>query len=88
VQLAVELATLLEAQLSGLHIELADHGDRFQPGSNRPLSVVFMGLWVTKVDEDAVAHVFRDKPIELADSRCDCTMILGDNLAIVFRIES
>ena len=35
-----------------------------QSGSHRPLSVVFMGLRITEIDEHPVAHVFRHEPSE------------------------
>jgi hypothetical protein len=36
--------------------------NKIEPGANCPLSIMFMRLGVTEIGENAVAHVFCDKP--------------------------
>jgi hypothetical protein len=46
-----------------------------------------VGSRVAEVDQDAVAHVFGDKAVELADRFGDSAMIRSDDLAQILRIE-
>ena len=45
-------------------VERGDRIDDREAGAHRTLGVVLMGLWVTEIDEHAIAHVFGDKPGE------------------------
>jgi hypothetical protein len=47
-----------------------------------------MGLRIAKIDQHAVAHVFRDKPGEAGDGVGDTAVIGADNLAKILGIES
>ena len=47
------------------------HGDQLQPSSHRSLCVVLVGLRIPEVDEDPVAHVFRDEAAKALHGLCD-----------------
>jgi hypothetical protein len=49
--------------------------------------VVLVRVWVAKVGEHAITHVFREEPIEAAYRLGDTGMIATDDLAQVFGIE-
>jgi hypothetical protein len=40
-----------------------------------------MRLRIAKIDQDAVAHIFGDKPVEASDDVGDSAVISGDDLA-------
>ena len=52
-------------KLDGFDIEATHNVDEAQPGPDRPLGIVLMGSRVTEIDQDAVAHIFRNKAIEV-----------------------
>jgi hypothetical protein len=47
-----------------------------------------VGFRISEIDQNPVAHVFRDEAVEGADHFGGALMIGGDDLAQVFRIES
>jgi hypothetical protein len=74
-------------ELDGFDIEATDSVDRAQPRPDRPLGIVLMRSRVTEIDQNAVAHVFRDKAIELGNDPGDGAVIGGDDLAQILGIE-
>ena len=74
-------------ELDGSDIEATDRVDDTQPGPDRALGVVLVRRRVAEIDQDTVAHVLRDKPIELADNTGDSAMIDGDDLAQILGIQ-
>src|ERR1700738_3421097 len=72
---------------SGVRLQRRDCGDDIEPGHDRALSVVLVRLRIAEVDEDAVAHVLRDKPADAADRLGDMAMIGTDHLAKILGIE-
>ena len=47
-----------------------------------------MGARVAEIDQNAVAHVFRNKPVEVPDEISDGAMICSDDLAQILGIEA
>jgi hypothetical protein len=74
-------------ELDGFDVEATDRVDSAEPGPDRALGILLMGSRVAEIDQDAVAHVFRDKPVELGNHRGDSAVIGGDNLPQILGIE-
>ena len=74
-------------QFDGFDIEATDSVDDTQPGAHPPLGVVLMRPRVAEIDQNAVAHVLGDKPIEAPDDVGDGAMIRADHLAQILGIE-
>ncbi len=56
-----------EVDVQWLTDPLAQHRDAghdFETGAHRALCIVFMGLWIPKVDQKPVADVFGDVAVE------------------------
>jgi len=51
-------------KLDGCDIEPADSLDHSESGADRPRGIILVRPRVAKINEDAVAHVFGDKPVE------------------------
>jgi hypothetical protein len=66
---------------------LGDALDQGEPGTYRPLGLVLMGLRVAEIDENPIAHILPDKPGEAADRLGDTSVIRGDDLPEIFRID-
>ena len=62
--------------------------DQLKPSPYRPLGVVLMGLRITKIHEDAVAHISGDEPAELAHGLGDTFLIGRNDLAQVLRVHA
>jgi hypothetical protein len=62
--------------------------DQLQPGPDRPLSIVFVGLRIAKVHEYSIAHILRYEPAEALDSLGHALLIGGDDLAQVLRVHA
>src|SRR5215472_5282641 len=75
-------------QLDGFDIETANGVDQTESSPHRPLGVVLVGARIAEIDENAVAHVLRDKSIEAADDIGDSAVIGGDDLAVILGIEA
>jgi hypothetical protein len=58
-----------------------------QPGANRALGILFLRIWVTEIDEHAVAHELGDVAVEAPDGVADRLPIAADHVAHVFGIE-
>jgi hypothetical protein len=71
-----------------LTFEVTDSVDDPQPGSYRPLGIVLMRSRVAQIDQDAVAHVFGDQPVEASDDIGNDAMISSDDFAIILGIET
>jgi len=74
-------------ELDGSDVETTDGVDDTQPRPDRPLAIVLMRPRVAEIDQDPVAHVFRDKPVEAPDNLGDGAVIRADDLAQILRIE-
>src|SRR5262249_28228621 len=55
---------------------------------HRALSIIFMRLRITEIDQHAVAHVSGDEAIEPGDDFGDGAVVGGDDLAQILWIES
>jgi hypothetical protein len=75
-------------ELDGSDIEATDSVDDTQPRPDRPLGVVLMRPRIAEIDQDTVAHVFRDKAIKPGDHFGDGAVIRGDDLAQILGIEA
>ena len=60
--------------------------DDVETRPHRALGLVLMGARVAEIDEDAVAHVFRDKAVEMADRRTATVLIRGDDIAQILGV--
>ena len=58
------------------------------PARTARSAVVLVRLGITEVDENAVAHVFRDEAAEALHSICDALLVGRDKLAQVLRVHS
>src|SRR5205807_9175886 len=58
-----------------IRLEPGYRRDQLQPSPHRALGIVLMGFRKAEVDEDTVAHVFRDEPIEAAHNLRDAFLI-------------
>ena len=56
-------------------------------GAHRLLGIVLVGMRVAEIGENAVAHVFCDKAAKANQYLRNATMIFGDDLAQILRIE-
>src|SRR5262249_28336452 len=75
-------------KLDGFEIETTYSIDDAQPGTHRPLSIVLMRPRIAKIDENAVAHVLRDKAIPPGDDASNGAVIGCDDLAQILGIEA
>ena len=74
-------------ELGGFDIEATDSVDHAQPRPDRPLGIVLMRPRVAEINQNTVAHVFRDKAVEARDDLGDGAVIGGDDLAQILGIE-
>jgi hypothetical protein len=61
-------------------LQIPNGGDQLQPRTHSPLSVILMGLWVTEVHEDPIAHDFATKPPKRCATmagRSETSILLG-----------
>src|SRR5712692_9633307 len=52
-----------------------------QPDTHCPLGVVLVRHWITKVDQQAIAEIFREMPVKAADHLGTQLLISADYLA-------
>jgi len=62
--------------------------DQFQPRPYRPLSVVLMGLWIAKIHEHTITHVFRHEAAEAAHDLGDAFLVSGNYLSQVLWVQA
>ena len=74
-------------ELDGHDIEATNRIDYAQSGPDGALGIVLMGSRVAEIDQDAVAHVFGDKPVEPRDD-LGGVVIRADDLAQILGIEA
>jgi hypothetical protein len=67
-------------------LELRHALDHRQPASYRALGVVLVGLRISEIDQNSVAHVTRDKAAKPFDRLGDATMIGAKNPAQILGI--
>ena len=58
-----------------------------RPGAHGPLGVVFMGLGIAKVHQQAIAEILRNIPVKALDDRGAGLLVGPHHLAQVFRVE-
>jgi hypothetical protein len=69
-------------------LQSSDRSDKLQPATNSPLGVILVSLRVTKVDQDPVAHVFRNETAEALHRLCNALLVSRNDLAEVFRVHA
>ena len=67
-------------------IQLRHRIDDVETRPHRSLGLVLMGARVAEIDEDAVAHVLRDKAVVMPDRRAAPALIRGDDIAQIFGV--
>src|SRR5262249_39780492 len=61
---------------------------QLQPGAHGTLCVVLVGLGVTEVDQNAVAHVLRHEATEALYRVGDALLVGGDDLSQIFGVHA
>ena len=61
--------------------------EKRQAGQYGALGVVFMGLWITKQDQDSIAHVLRDMPLKTFGCVGGGLVVLRDNIMHIFGVK-
>jgi len=72
---------------TGIRGKLRNRLDQTEPGANSALSIMFMRLGVAEIGENAVAHVFGDKPAIALDEVGAAAMIAAYNPTQVFGVK-
>jgi hypothetical protein len=67
-------------------IQLRHRIDDVETRPHRTLGLVLMGARVAEIDEDAVAHVLRDKAVIAPDRRAAPALIRRDHIAQIFGV--
>ena len=67
-------------------IQLRHRIDDVETRPHRTLGLVLVGARVAEIDEDAVAHVLRNKAVVAPDRRAAPVLIRGDDIAQIFGI--
>ncbi len=67
-------------------IQLRHRIDDVETRPHRPLGLVLMGARVAEIDEDAVAHVLRDKAVVAPDRGTAPALIRRDDIAQIFGV--
>ena len=62
--------------------------DQLQPRAHGPLCVVLVGLRITEVDQDPIAHVLRHETAEAPHGLRDALLVGRNDLAEVFRVHA
>ena len=68
-------------------VELSDRLDDAEPRADRALCVIFVGVGVTEIDQQAVAKILRDVTVEAGDHLGACVVVGAYDLAPFFGIE-
>jgi hypothetical protein len=71
-----------------VRIQIAYCRDQLQPRAHSPLGIVFVCLRIAEIDQDAVAHVFGDKPAKAAHGVRGALLIGRNDLAKVFGVHA
>ena len=64
-----------------MRLEAAYRSDQFQPCAHGSLGVVFVGLGIAEVDQNAVPHKLRYEPAEALHSLCDAPLVGRNDFA-------
>jgi len=64
-----------------------DRGNDLQRTSDSAFSIIFMGFGVTEVNQKPVPHISCNVTAEPIDDRCATALIVGDDIAQLFRIQ-
>ena len=67
-------------------IQLRHRIDDIETRPHRTLGLVLMGARVAEIDQDAVAHVLRDKAVVMPDRRTAAALIRRDDIAQIFGV--
>ena len=74
--------TLSQAAIEG------DHGlHHVQASAHGALRIVFMRLWITKVDQETIAEILRDMPRKALDNLITRVLVGTHHLAVILRVE-
>ena len=68
-------------------IELPQGFEYPEPGSYRPLRIIFVGLGIAEVDEQTIAEILRDMPVKAGDHLGAGVLIGPHHLAQVFGVK-
>jgi len=68
-------------------IQSAHSRDHTQPGAYSTRRVVFVGVWIAKVDQEPIAQILRDRALEALDHLGTGLLIGTYDLTQVFRVE-
>src|SRR5262245_52111808 len=60
--------------------------DEFQPGMHRPLGIVLMGLRISKINKDAIAHILRYKTFKPTNGLGRALLVGRNDLSEVLRV--
>jgi len=71
---------------TGCGIQLRHRIDDAETRTHRSLGLVLMGARVAEIDENAVAHVLRDKPVVAPDRRAAPVLKRRDHIAQIFGV--
>jgi len=75
-------------ELDGHDIEATNRIDYAQSGPDGALGIVLMGSRVAEIDQDSVAYVLGDKPVEPRDDLGGGVVICAGDLAQILGIEA
>src|SRR5262249_36384435 len=74
--------------LRGTRLELSNYRNQLKASPYRSLSVVLVGMRVTKVNEDTIAHISGDETAEVAHGFRDAFLIRRNDLSQVLRVHA
>ena len=70
-----------------VRIEFLHSCDHTQTCPHSSLRIVFMRLGIAKVDEQAIAEILRNVPLQTLDHRGACGLVGADDLTAGLRVE-
>ncbi len=86
VAMPIRTASSTPGGLRDCGIQLRHRIDDVETRPHRALGLVLMGARVAEIDEDAVAHVLRDKAVVTPDRRTAAALIRRDDIAQIFGV--
>jgi hypothetical protein len=70
------------------NLEVTDGLDLSQASAHCALGIIFMGLWIAEISQDAITHVSRDKAIVPTDRLSGALLVRTQNIAQILGIEA
>jgi hypothetical protein len=70
-----------------VRVEFFEACENPETGTNGPVGIILMGGRITEIDEDAVAEILRDMPIEVLDYGARDLLVGLDQFAQILWIE-